>query len=291
MKLSIANLYTILELLNEVKLPYSKVSSKKLLNYLEDMHSINIHKNTRPYIVEIKDEKRLFSLISRSGYTISNKEELVSYINNSSTPQTRDEVSNNNKNTKSIKSPSFKGLNVSVLRPLKVFIKGKEQTLMPLEGCSTFLHFASTLTLQKDTIVVGIENYQTLLYIVRYEHLFNDGKDYIFLLIKNINTSFERDWLESLKNDYLHFGDYDLAAISIYLYEICPRLKHSSHSYFINDFILKKIENGDRELYSKHIIKYRKLESKDKNDQELINFINTKMRSVEQEALTLVNTF
>lgn len=289
MKLSIANLCTILELLNEGKLLYRKISSKKFLKYFENMHAINIHKNISPIIIDIKDEKRIFALLSRSGCEVSSKEELVSYIDKLSTPQTRDEISNNNKNTKSIQSPSFKGLNVSVLRPLEVFIKGKEQTLMPLEGCSTFLHFASPLTLQKDTIVVGVENYQTLLYILRYKHLFNDGKDYMFLLIKNINTSFERDWLESLKNDYLHFGDYDLAAISIYLNEICPKLKQSSHSYFINDFILKKIENGDRELYSKQIIQYRKLESKDKRVQKLINFINTKMRSVEQEALTLGN--
>ena len=182
-----------------------------------------------------------------------------------------------------------KGLNVSVLRPLKVFIKGKEQTLMPLEGCSTFLHFVSELTLQKDTVVVGVENYQTLLYIKRYEHLFNDGRDYMFLLIKNINTTFERVWLESLKNDYLHFGDYDLAAISIYLNEICPKLGHSSHSYFINDFILNEIEKGDRKLYSQQINKYKNLKSNNVDVQKLIDFINTKMRSVEQEALASKN--
>ena len=287
MKLSISNLCAILELLNEGRLYYSKISSKKLLKYLEDMHAINIHKNTKPMIVDIKDEKRLFSLISRGGYKISNKEELISCIDKSSVPQTRDEIVGVSSNTKFIKSPSFNGLNVSVIKPLKVYINNKEQTLMPLEGCSTFLHFVSKLTLQKDTIVVGVENYQTLLYIKRYEHLFNDGRDYVFLLIKNINTTFERVWLESLENDYLHFGDYDLAAISIYLNEICPKLGQCKHSYFINDFILEKIENGDRKLYSQQINKYKNLESKNTDVQKLINFINTKMRSVEQEALTL----
>lgn len=89
----------------------------------------------------------------------------------------------------------------------------------------------------------------------------------------------------------MHFGDYDLAGISIYLNEIIPRLKRcKKHSYFITDYIYAQIkDSGTSELFSNQINKYRNLEHSNDDVSKLISFIKDNYRSLEQEALANIN--
>ena len=62
-----------------------------------------------------------------------------------------------------------------------------------------------------------------------------------------------REWIETLENEYIHFGDYDLSGINIYINEMIPRLKKSKkYSMFIPFNIESLIDKyGDRELFEK----------------------------------------
>ncbi len=69
------------------------------------------------------------------------------------------------------------------------------------------------------------------------------------------------NWLQTLENQYLHFGDFDLAGIAIYLNEFWKYLDNNKCSFFIPDVIsannfeiLQK--NGSSRLYNKQIEKY-----------------------------------
>lgn len=282
-KLTLNHLESIENLLSKKEIKYSSFGSKKLLKYFIEMDVVDVF--GRPKKIELKNENRLFNIIKSFGFNINDIEGLRGLLKNINN-FTRDEIANIATNTKQIASESFKGMFIGCLNPLEVFVDKKLITIYPIaNGVSTFVHFATSLELQKNTIVIGVENPQVLWYLQRYEHLFNN-KDYLFILIKNIYSSYERDWLETIDNEYIHFGDYDLAAISIFLNEILPRIKDCKSSYLFNDYIKENIvENGERELYSKQIMKYKNLKTNMQEVQEIIEFIKNVKKSLEQEFL------
>lgn len=285
-KLTLVHLEEIVRLLESKHTLYSSIRSKSFLDHLKVSSVVEI--TGRPKVVYVENKERLFNLIKQSGYKINTLEELKKYIKDKSKIQSRDEIVKTNDSTKSIQSKSFSGLSISVLKPLNVMLNSKEVIFPALEGTGIFIHESSTLELSKDIIVVGVENAQTAWYINRYSHIFDESQKYIFLVIKNINSSYERQWLESIENEYLHFGDYDLAGVSIYINEIIPRLKKcNKHSYLINDYIYAQIKDrGSRELFSKQIIKYKNLEYfSNARVSKLISFIKDNFIALEQESL------
>lgn len=286
MRLSPNHLMKIQTLLESSFVLSNIFGAKDLKAYLLSIQAIK--EEGRPKIIKVINEERIFNIL-RQQFKINTLEDIKQYIIKSSSPQTKDEIVENNNSTKARSdTKSFGGLMITSFNPLDVIINDVNVKLYPIEGTSTFIHSVSTLKLPEDIIVVGVENPETLWYIKRYEHLFDTSKKYLFLLIKNINTSFERTWLETLQNEYLHFGDYDLAAISIYINEIIPRLKMcKKYAYFKNDKIYSYTKNNStRELYSKQANKYKNLKSDDAEVQELINHIRNNKRSLEQEKLS-----
>jgi len=98
-----------------------------------------------------------------------------------------------------------------------------------------------------------------------------------------------REWIETLENEYIHFGDYDLAGINIYLNKIIPRLKKSKkYSMFIPVNIETLIQKyGDCELYEKQK-QYKDLITKDIQINKLIATIRDNKKSIEQEGVYLL---
>ena len=96
-----------------------------------------------------------------------------------------------------------------------------------------------------------------------------------------------QEWIEDLENEYIHFGDYDVEGIGIYINKIIPRLKKSKkYSMFIPEnieFLIK--EYGSRELFEKQ----RKLEDMIIVDEKIIalkEMILKYKKCLEQEGLT-----
>jgi hypothetical protein len=152
-----------------------------------------------------------------------------------------------------------------------------------------FLHYTSKLELDDDVIVVGVENPQVVWYINKYRHLFNKDRKYLFLCISEYKTTYQYEWLESFQGEYLHFGDFDLAGVNIYLNTIVPRLKKCKlHSFLMPDNIYKIIKDKKyTKDYSNQLKYFNNIESK--NDlilQELISFIKSNKITIEQEALS-----
>jgi hypothetical protein len=136
---------------------------------------------------------------------------------------------------------------------------------------------------------VGVENPQVLWYINRYKDLFHEDKKYLFLSISEYKSSYQYKWLESFEGEYLHFGDFDLAGINIYLNTVVPKLKNcKKHSFLMpnNIYNIMKEKNYKKD-YSNQLRYFNNIESK--NDlilQELIEFIKSNKITIEQEALS-----
>ena len=280
------NFQTIKALLEDEYIAKNLFSSKKLL---EEFIGCNcVYVSGKPSQIYLNDAEALFGVIKANGYNVNCIEDLDYFIEEENEPKSRDEIAENYSHTKRVESKSFNGLMISVFDKLEVNYNDKKQYFYPLEGSGLFLHYTSKLQLDDDVIVVGVENPQVVWYINNYKHLFENDKKYLFLCISEYKTTYQYKWLESFSGEYIHFGDFDLAGINIYLNTIVPKLKKAkSHSFLIPDNIYEIIKEKNYMLDYSNQTKYLNITSKeDKNLQKLIEFIKSHKITIEQEDLS-----
>lgn len=279
------NFQAIKILLEDKYIAKNLFSSKKLL---EEFIGCNcVYLSEKPALIYLHDAEALFGIIKSNGYNVNCIEDLDYFIEEEKEPKSRDEIADNYSHTKRVESKSFNGLMISVFDKLEVNFNEKKQFFYPLEGSGLFLHYTSKLQLDDDVIVVGVENPQVVWNIDKYKHLFNKEKRYLFLCISEYKTTYQYAWLESFSGEYIHFGDFDLAGINIYLYTIVPKLKKcKSHSYLIPDDIYEKIKKRNYQKDYSNQTRYLNIESKfEPKLQELISFIKDTKLTFEQEML------
>ena len=91
-----------------------------------------------------------------------------------------------------------------------------------------------------------------------------------------------RSWLQIIPNRYVHFGDFDLAGIHIFLTEFHAHLGARS-SFLIPQDIEERIAKGSLERYNDQYAKYNRITSDIKEVQALIDLINKYHRCYDQE--------
>ena len=91
-----------------------------------------------------------------------------------------------------------------------------------------------------------------------------------------------RSWLQKIPNRYVHFGDFDLAGINIFLTEFHAHLGARS-SFLIPQDIEERIAKGALERYNDQYAKYNRITSDIKEVQALIDLINKYHRCYDQE--------
>lgn len=263
-----------------------EISSQKLINSFKECNAIELQ--GKPQGIYLKDINTLFAVLKSNGYNINCIEDIDYFIEDKVGPKSRDEVAERFSDTKRIESKSFNGLMVSVFDKIEVTLNSVRQYIYPVEGTGLFIHYSTKLELNNDIVLVGVENPQVVWFISRYRHLFNQDKQYIFLSLSEFKTSYQYEWLESFSGDYIHFGDFDLAGISIYLTRIVPRLKNSkSHSFLIPENIYEIIKTKNYKKDYSNQTKYLKLDAKDDDNlQKLIDFIKYNKITLEQEFLS-----
>ncbi len=280
------NFEALKKLLKDEYILKKEISSQKLINSLKECNAIDI--DGKPQCMYLKDINTLFAVLKSNGYNINCIEDIDYFIEESEKSKSRDEVAEKFSDTKRIESKSFNGLMISVFEKIEVTLNGVKQYIYPIEGTGLFMHYSTKLELDNDIVLVGVENPQVVWFINRYRHLFNQDKQYIFLSLSEFKTSFQYKWLESFKGEYIHFGDFDLAGINIYLNSILPRLRHCrSHSFLIPENIYKiMVEKNYKKDYSNQT-RYLNIDSKnDVKLKELIDFIKNRKITLEQEYLS-----
>lgn len=154
-----------------------------------------------------------------------------------------------------------------------IFINGIDLNLFD----ESSLFIKNIPKIEKDVLVIGVENFENLIYAKKQFYLFRERK--IIFVFRNKKML---EFLESLENKIIYFGDFDLAGIFIYENEILKRAKKAE--FFLPKNLEYYIEEyGSKELFEKQINKYKNLKVKDEKLQALINFINEKQKVLEQE--------
>lgn len=187
-------------------------------------------------------------------------------------------------NSKLIAVRSCPGFPINTYEPIACLLNGREMVVNPQEGSFMFISDWQSFSIPQDVVVVGIENMENFRMIRQQRALFERTIDpgRLLFVSRYPQSSDLRSWLQAIPNDYIHFGDFDLAGIHIFLTEFHAYLGERS-SFFIPSDIEQKLANGSLERYNAQYLKFKYLTTDIPLLQHLIDTINTYHRCYDQE--------
>lgn len=187
-------------------------------------------------------------------------------------------------NSKLVTTRSCPGFPVNSYEPITCSLSGKELVVNPQEGIFIFIADWHYFAIPEDVTVVNIENMENFRLIRRQQALFSSalpGKRLLFVS-RYPQSSDLRTWLQTIPNQYVHFGDFDLAGIHIFLTEFQKHLGTRA-SFLIPQDIEQRIKHGSAERYNDQYQKFRKLKSDILPLQQLIDTLHKYHRCYDQE--------
>ena len=214
----------------------------------------------------------------RQKWNIESLEDYISYLKKGK--RDRIETQKIFRDSKEMHTSTFQGFLVNSLDRITYTLNGTEGVLPLTEGSYLFISEYETFNVDKELIIVYVENFTTFKQISRYTYLFKPGK---FLFVSRLLSSNAfKEWLKSISNKYIHFGDFDLAGIDIYLRfynEIGDRA-----SFLIPDDIEERImKAGNSKLFYKHEQRYGNIKVTDTKIKPLVDLIWKYRMEYEQE--------
>lgn len=187
-------------------------------------------------------------------------------------------------NSKLVPVRSCPGFPVNSYEPIPCLLNGQAMTLCPSEGTFVFVADWQRFSVSDDVVVVGIENMENFRLIRRQRALFSSllpGERLLFVS-RYPQSSDLRSWLLAVANRYVHFGDFDLAGVNIFLTEFNQYLGCRS-SLLVPLDIEERLRCGSAERYRVQYQKFKKLSSDIPSVQRLIDLINSCRRGYDQE--------
>lgn len=178
---------------------------------------------------------------------------------------------------------TFKGFLVNCYSPTLATLNGQSISISPTNGTFNFIYDFESFIPEKEITIVGIENPENFRHIDKQKYLFQNIKP---LFVSRYPQNQSKDlikWLQSIPNNYLHFGDFDFAGIGIYLNEFKKHL-HNKAKFFTPDNIDNKIkESGSKKRYDEQKINFDIGKIKEENLLQLLNSINRHKKGLDQE--------
>jgi hypothetical protein len=181
------------------------------------------------------------------------------------------------------KERAFKGFLVNSYQPIEAMLNGVAMTIQPASGSFVFIYDFETFILPEDVTIVGMENAKNFKDIHKQQHLFKTIRPlFISRYPQNQSKDFIQ-WMQTIPNSYLHFGNFDIAGIGIYLNEYKKHLAEKA-SFFIPEDIENFImENGNRERCDIQKINFKVEEIEEKAVRDLVSIIEKKKKGLNQE--------
>ena len=192
-------------------------------------------------------------------------------------------------NSKLVMIRSCPGFPVNSYEPVECFLCGAPFTVNPQEGSFLFITDWEKFTIPEDVLVMGIENMENFRMIRRQRTFFEKylqthGLSKRVLFVSRYPQSADlRKWLCTISNHYLHFGDFDLAGINIFISEFQQYLGKERSSYLIPDDIESRLKSGSRKRYDDQYCRFKDIKSDSGELQRLIDLIHYERKAYDQE--------
>lgn len=176
------------------------------------------------------------------------------------------------------------GFPVNAFRPIECRLNGRPLVIDPPEGSFMFIADWQAFEVPADVVIIGVENVENFRLIRLQEAFLTNylqAKRPLFVSRYPQSTDL-RQWLQQIPNNYIHFGDFDLAGINIYLTEFARYLGPRA-SLLIPDDIETRLAHGTRQRYDAQFAKYHRITAADPKVQALIDAIHRHKRAYDQE--------
>ena len=182
---------------------------------------------------------------------------------------------------------TFTGFLVNSYQPIDAVMNGKPLTILPPDGTFLFIADYQRFCIPEDVVIVGVENVENFRHVARQKYLFEDYGKVLFVSRYPQNQSKDMlQWLLSIPNRYVHFGDLDLAGVAIYQNEYYRHLRERA-SFFIPKDYEERISKGNLDLYNSQLPLYGRMTVEDERVSKLLSCIHRYHRGYEQEGYIL----
>lgn len=261
--------------------------SSKLLNELlaEGMLLVISHGSRKSYLARDTEALKRFLIDRDESYRILE-------VN---LPNSRASMATETGNSKLVTVRSCPGFPVNSYEPIECFLRGESFWVNPQEGSFLFVSDWEKFTIPEDVVIIGIENMENFRMIRKQRLLFekylkvHEFSNRVLFVSRYPQSSDLRRWLCSIPNYYLHFGDFDLAGINIFLFEFHQYLGKERSSYLIPDDIEFRLQSGSRNRYDEQYSHFKDVKSDVFELQQLI-VIHRERKAYDQEGYICCNS-
>lgn len=267
-------------LLDGKRVAGSKIGSRLLEELLaEGLLSVISHGSRKSYLARDTEALKRFLIDRDESFRIIE-------VNHS---DSRASMATETGNSKLVAIRSCPGFPVNSYEPIDCFLCGKPFMVNPQEGSFLFVSEWENFTIPEDVVVIGVENMENFRMIHKQRAFFekylqSDGFSSRVLFVSRYPQSADlRRWLCSIPNHYLHFGDFDLAGINIFLFEFHKYLGKERSSYLIPDDIESRLHSGSRKRYDEQYSRFKDIKSDILELQQLIDLIHHERKGYDQE--------
>lgn len=271
------------DMLLGTKMPASKMKHSIVAKMLDDNVLEKQRLGSNKYLYFISNPKAVH-LYLHSQLGIEDLEKYIETLQKDNT--TRAELVQISSNSKLKSTKTFKGFLINCYHPIEASLDNKTFVLHPNLGSYTFIHQFETFNIPPEITIVGIENAENFRLIEKQQYLFNHLQPLFIARYPQEQYSSVIKWLQRIPNAYLHFGDFDLAGINIYLKEFKQHLQNRA-TFFVPKNIEALIQqNGNRVLYNQQIdIKLSLDNVNEPALSHLVTLIHQYKKGLEQEVL------
>lgn len=239
----------------------------------EGLLTVRTHRSRRSFAAIYTMALRKFVESHYNGFGKIDKEGLI-----------RAEMASDTGNSKLVMVRSCPGFPVNSYEPIACMLNGQEFNVNPQEGSFMFVADWQSFCIPSCVAVVGIENMENFRMIRQQRELFERsiGADRFLFVSRYPQSTDLRMWLQSIPNRYIHFGDFDLAGINIFLTEFHKYLGNRS-SFLIPSDIEQRLAKGSVERYNGQYKGFKNVHTDIVELQRLVNTINKYHRCYDQE--------
>ncbi|MCQ2403482.1 MAG: hypothetical protein MJ202_07130 [Lentisphaeria bacterium] len=286
MKITEALIDKLIGLRDGGRVPASALSGAWVQELLSDGVLVSSSHGSRSTLT-VSDRKVFLQYLAGMDERLGNLEKAKCYCANdgeASSLALRAEQAADTGNSKLKLSRSFPGFLVNSYEVIPARLGGHELLISPQEGTGVFVFNWNQFEIPTDVTVVGIENPENFRFVRLQKKLFEErlpGKKLLFVSRYPQSTDL-RKWLMDIPNEYVHFGDFDLAGIKIFLTEFQKYLGDRA-KFLIPDDIEERLKIGSAERYLDNSYENRHLNSGIPEVQRLIELIRKYKRCYDQE--------
>lgn len=269
---------SLIQLVDGEVLPASSVKHSFITRLIDE--GIIISKGKHRRSLYLYDKNELSNFIENQ-LQISSLESYVAILEQEDI--NRSDLIKTTKSSKTKRVRTFKGFLINSYTSIDATLNGKSIDINPAKGSFVFISDFETFIPSTEVTIVGVENAENFNLIEEQRYLF---KNITPLFISRYPQNQNRDviqWLKSIPNNYLHFGDFDMSGIGIYLNEYKKHLGERAEFFVPSNIEEALKECGNRERYDIQKVNFKPESIQEEELKKLYELIHKERRGLDQE--------